>query len=420
MLIQDDSLSKGIEAAGSALGKALQKSAEARQKTNQKREATSAINTAFAGLGPNSSMSDIQRAYTQALNTPNADPQQVTEFFKAMSPLYRESLKQQDSAGIIDDIFGPQPQFTPQDGIGPVSQQDGVSPTGQQQPQTISTMPEGSLVRLSAHPNERIRNVAEMELKRRDVARRRFETDRDYHTKETKDVTERASKIRNSLGQKKFALSMSRAAQEDGKIGAFSLDNLAKRLDMPELMTAKGAQLTIAAKENLLQNIARLSGKGQNQWIEKSMSEMFPMIGRSEASNETIQTMLESEVDLDQAFLDAYDELASQDKQRLGYIDSATFNDRLQAKLQPIEQDIINKAAYKTREIYERQQGPQWVEKHAFTKVEKGTPLTMQAAKRFVDKYEGDMEKALKNAEKLGYRVPTRQEVQRWGVVGGR
>jgi hypothetical protein len=47
-------------------------------------------------------------------------------------------------------------------------------------------------------------------------------------------------------------------------------------------------------------------------------------------------------------------------------------------------------------------------------KVPKGTYLTPQNMMIMAQRFNGDMEKVVQNAKKMGYKIPTKQELQSW------
>jgi hypothetical protein len=277
---------------------------------------------------------------------------------------------------------------------------------------------EAQLVKFAGYSNEegdlgQIGNRAIAEMKRRETEHKRFTEERQYHTEGLKETEKNITGLRESLPKKKVALALARDAIESGEVGEFSLNNLAERTGLPEFKTAKGAQLITASKENLLSNMARTSARAQNQWFEQRLSSMFPQVGQSKEANETIQLMLEGEYQMDENYLNAFNDLSNRDQEKYGYI-RKDIDQRAREMTDKINDKILEKTSFKTREVYEREKGITWMLEHSQQKVAKGTPLTPQMAKILATKYDGDFKKAAEMAKKLGYKIPTREEAEEW------
>jgi len=299
----------------------------------------------------------------------------------------------------------------------------------------VKTWPEEQLIRMAGYKNANdipelkpYAESASYELDRRkdqkiaDQKKKEFEeaektkqfnADRAFHTKQAEDAEKFVSGLRKSVPKMKNALALSRDAVESGEVGRFSLANLAERTGIHELQTAKGAALVTAGKENLFGNLSRASAKAQNQWLEQRMTTMFPRIGQDEEANETVQSILEGEVALDEAYLNAYNQLAKEDWEKYGYV-RGDIEQRAREAFAPMEEKIVDKTSFKTREVYEREKGLTWLSEHANQKVSKGTYLTPQMLKVMKNKAGGDIETAIKNAKRLGYTIPNQEEILEW------
>lgn len=235
--------------------------------------------------------------------------------------------------------------------------------------------------------------------------RRQFEAERGYHTDLTKETRKKISGLRDSLPKKEAALNQARNALETEDLGFFSRDKLADLTGINAFRTAKGAQLITAGKENLLSNMSRVSSKAQNQWFEQRLNSMFPQIGNTKEANLTIQEMLDGEVALDKAYLEDFDRLAAEDREKYGFI-REDIEERAQKASQPKEKAILDRTSYRLRQIYEQEKGPQFLMKSIDKKVPRGTPLTVEMAQILIDKYG---EKAEKKAQELGYTLPSEE-----------
>lgn len=375
------------------------------------------------------------------LQDPNVTPMQKVTAFMSLP----ENLKK-SSAPIWAAILGPQaqaqadmssleklgispqgqPQGAPNAQMDASSQQapqqaPGMNQAQPQQPRSNVPGPEWNLpdlYRTAAMSGQKgpagvIGNAAKNEIDRRQQEQKRFNEEREFHAKGTQKTFENIQKLRTALPKKESALALAKDAIASGEVGPFSLNNLAQRMGIPEFNTAKGAQLVFAGKENLIGNLSQVAAKAQNQWIEQRFSTMFPQIGQTKEANESVATMLESELKMDQAYLQAFDEIEKQDMEKFGYVKS-DIDRRAREQAHNREKEIINESSYKLREIYEREKGVSELSKNVNQKVVKGTPLTLQNAKVFALKFKGDFDKAIEHAKKMGYRIPTNEEVEQW------
>ena len=378
----------------------------------------------FGQLGENPSLQQIQKAVTEAQRS--GVPQ---ELIKSQMDLYEPLIKQRaKTAGSEQLLRSILPGYAPASGGGPQEQggqsalgqvmqpqQVGQPQQGQQQQQAfdITQVPENSLVQLASSPYPEHQNLAQAELKRRENEHKKFTEDRKFHAKGAEKTEERVSGMRESIPKKKMALNLARDAVQSGEVGILSLANLAERTGAREFQTAKGAQLVTAGKENLLSNMSRVSAKGQNQWFEQRLNSMFPQIGQSMEANETIDAMLQGELEMDEAYLRAYNELAKQDEDNFGYKRN-DLDQRTHEIVDDLYDDIMKKTSYKMREIYEREKGISWMKENVMKKVPNGTPLTPQMAKVLSNKYGGNYAQAIENAKRLGYQIPTKEEFAQW------
>jgi hypothetical protein len=184
-------------------------------------------------------------------------------------------------------------------------------------------------------------------------------------------------------------------------------------LGIRELQTAQGAKLVTAGKEFLIGNLSKVSAKAQNQWLEQRFNSMFPEIGKSQTANETIDAMLNAEIKMNEAWLSNYDRLEKEDMEKEGFV-RRDISQRAHAASQSQYDQIMNETSYKTRQIYEQEKGVKWLQQNVLKKVPKGTFLTPLSAKIMKDHFGGDVQKAIENAKKLGYKIPTKEEATEW------
>lgn len=242
--------------------------------------------------------------------------------------------------------------------------------------------------------------------KRKEAQRKEFVEERSFATQQTKPYVERIEKIKDSLPTKQRALSLARNAIESDEVGKFSQNRIADIFGVPELKTAKGAELDIAIKENLISNLSRVSAKGTNLWLEKVMSTAFPRVGQSKEANLTVQEALEAEAAIDKAETEVFDKLSQDDIQKFGYI-KPDIRSRVNKELAGLENEIMKRASYRTRELFENEKGYKKLENKP---VVRGTPLTRGMFRHLVSDT-GSIEKAFKRAKDLGYTIYSNEDV---------
>lgn len=255
---------------------------------------------------------------------------------------------------------------------------------------------------LEANRMNRIKTDVAQEKRQRDI----FESERGYHTQFSKDAEKETEALRSSLPKKAMSLDLARNAVESGDLSYFSADKLADITGIDAFRTAKGVQLVTAGKENLLSNISRVSSRAQNMWMEQRMNSMFAKIGQSPEANLTAQTMLEGEVEMDQAYLSEFDRLTADDEKEHGFVRKDVAK-RARNNVKQKEKDIFQRTSYRLKELEEVEQGLNKLTPKVGKNVIKGTPLTLAMAKLYKNKF-GDH--ALSVAKKNGYYIPSVEE----------
>lgn len=297
-------------------------------------------------------------------------------------------------------------------GINPVAQM-----SDEKLRQGILQFPElekGFKAELDARENARKREQKAQQFQQ-DV----FQKDRDWNTKVSEDFRKYITGIKRSIPQTEAALNLSRTAIESGELGPWSANNIAAILGRPELLTASGAALNLAAKENLLGNLARVSGRAQNKWLEQVAIGAFPRAGQSIAANLTVQEGIEADLALRKAKADAYDLISQQDMAKQGY-EGADIEKRVNAAVQPMEDEILKRTAYRTRSIYEGEKGQKELSKMSNKKPPSGTPLTRGMFQVFFNKTDKNLDlrersaQAVKKAKQLGYVIYPDAKVQEY------
>ena len=448
---KDAALIRGIEGAGSAFAQALnQRNLEERTKAKEEKErdrykqSGGILSQILSELPQDATPEQYQNALSMAIQrgVPLEIVKQASDLY---APILKERSKQQGAQNFFGSIFGqpqqgqslaPQmgapgmaPMGMPQDQGSPAyDMPQGLQPMGQpqqqpQQPLVPQQQPQGgfditttsmeNLMKLKASPYQQHQSLADAEIKRREMDQKTFHEDRKFHTKGAEKAQEDANNLRTSIRGKEGALRIAREAIETGETGPLSWANLSKRLDMPELMNQAGTELSQAGKEFLFSNITRVSAKAQNQWLEQRITKLAADVGDPKINALTKNVILEGELEMDKAYLDAFDRLAKEDMEKHKFVKN-DIKERAYKESEAQANKVMNKTSYRTRELYEEEKGAKWLMDNATKKVPSGTFLTPKMAKIMAMKYEGSFPKAIENAKKLGYKIPSKEEAQQW------
>jgi hypothetical protein len=385
------------------LGSGLEKRFEQRglrQQQNQSRKGLEAV-TSWASTydSSKSPMENIGTLQT-VLQQKGVDPATV-------QPILQDIIKK--TIGQEGEQFGAN-QFFAQHMPAAGSEQESVE-TGSRD--KMAQFSREDLVTMAANPNKIVNQTAKAEIEKRKLDQSLNEADRKYHTQFAAKQEEKIAGLRESIPKKKTALRHARNAVESGQVGAFSINQIADSLGGAlgdTFRTSKGAQLITAGKENLLSNMTRVSAKAQNQWFEQRLASMFPKVGQTMEANLVIQEMLESELVMEEAYLNKFDQLQAEDEAIYGY-SRKDVERRARQAVGHMEDLSFERSAYRLRQLEEAEMGSKEMRKNLMKKVQKGTPMTLEMGSLFIEKYK-DPQTALENAKKLGYRVPNGEDLQ--------
>lgn len=388
-------------------------------------EAQNRINNKYPDLNPN--------GHGGAPNVAGATPVIFPTISEGASTQPQANQPQQTETAQIPSNGNQAPPTAqvPQQGQGmPGNQAQGNAPQGTQAPQ-IET-PEQKLEKaarlrqraqaynaagLTPQANTDLSEATSLEnqaQKQRAIQQRTYESERDYATKVNEDFRKRMSGIAAGTPAKDLALNLAEQSVATGDVGAFSAAHLAQLTGLPIFQSAAGAGLSLAAKENLIGNLSRVSGRAQNQWLEQVMSGAFPRAGQSLEANQVVLEGIKADRDLNQAELQIFRQLEDADLKSQGYV-GKDIEQRVERAFKPISEDIIRRTSYRTRQLWEREKNDKQLLKLTEKKAVPGTYLTRRMAQVYLRKYK-DPEKAIQIAKKTGYKIPSPAESDEWGL----
>lgn len=388
------------------------------------------LESVLAPLGTDPSLPQLGNAYSSYIER-GGDPAVWKQAFLPYEPLVKEQARSQASQSLLSQILGTQPP-SPQTGESPPVSQPQLPQQPPQPSEFISEestgIPEGTIYSktdgvpqgitnqkieaLHASPYREHQELGKLYEGRRKESYTNWAKERDFHAKALQDSDKNTEVLREKLPKRERVLNLARSAIESGEIGRFSQNRIADLIGGPvgdAMRTMSGAQFGLAAKENLVTNMGDISARGLNMFMEKRLLDAFAKVGQSEAANLAVQDFFEAENDIEKAYLSAYDALGKQDMQRFGFRRDDLAKRAREAAL-PEQEKIFNRSSLRSRALQEKEKGVPWMYKQTDKKVLKGTPLTPEMYRIFMEKI-GDPNKAMVRAKKLGYKIYPPSEI---------
>lgn len=429
IVLKYDSLARGIEQAGNAIGNALEKRADKRYEQENLKQQSTILSDLLQKMPKDASPDQfINMAFeAQKLGVTPALTKQVLDYYAPMMKTRMETQiadeflnRGSNSQNPNSSFQNNQPLETPTNPkASPIANINSakvnpINPNIQlRNPKEYS---DEEIRNFSLSPSKMHQRFATNELKLRSMNQKKFEADRAYHSVQSNKAIDRVSQIRDTLPLKENSLRLMRSAIETGETGPLSMANIAQRMGVPEFMNAAGTELNQAGKEFFFGNMTRVSAKAQNQWLEQRIAGLSANVGDPKTNALMKQAIIESEFELGKTYVNEFDKLKAEDMKNYGYVRN-DIEERAYKNSEEKAKNILNKASYQTRELFERDKPNAWFIEQANSKkkVPKGTSLTGRMAKAFAtNRTNGNFEKAWKTAEKMGYSVPTKEQAIEW------
>lgn len=223
----------------------------------------------------------------------------------------------------------------------------------------------------------------------------------DIAKKSTEADIGKRENIQNQRRDIKLALD----AVRSGDVSGFDLNYLGGLFGKAgePLKNSKGVQLESATKNLLVEGLQKVSGR-PNLWIDQMMFGALGGVGKSTEANETLFTIANTKLDVEEALLDAKDNIRSQYEQN-GLPPPSNLDQMAHQQIKEYAFQAEDKLAYDLRVIYEKEKGEKSLK--SLQKVPQGTPLTLEKRDALLKKFGGDKEKAKKIALQLGYTIPS-------------
>jgi hypothetical protein len=230
-------------------------------------------------------------------------------------------------------------------------------------------------------------------------------------------LLERREQSRETLLQRKADYDIAEQAilQNPKDIG--SLKNFASDVfHLPQLKTAPAAAFSAAMKDAFVNSIRAIPGARPNQWVEQQIQQAMARIGQSDEANLSAMAIGRYKLELEEAENQIIDEIEQEYEDR-GQKFTGKASKEVFRRLKPIAEEKQFELAYKLKELQEKEMGIEKLQKNLFKSVSKGTPLTPRIAQMLLEEANGNEEKAIKAAQRLGYTIPTDQQLEKFGLI---
>jgi hypothetical protein len=435
VIYREHPISSAFDSISNTLSRALEQKIAGQFQEEQKQQERAEVKQTLGAMGQQ--IGGQQGALLSALAESEADPLVVQKMLPQLFQQQQQQEKQQyeqEQQQRFNQALGLQPQTSPQQQpVMPdqmqqqaIQQQQPTQIQPQQEPfqpqvpsvqeSPMKDVSEDMLTRMSYSKDPVQKAVASAELKRRDVEMKSdqkkiemLKSDRAYHSPLANKYLENIQNKMESVRTKNQSIDALKRGIEGGAQTFGSRDWMADKLGSlgVGLRTAKGAEFDFALKEFLLGGISR-AGARPNQWIEQQIAKMLPRRGYSESANNAIIESMDAGVALEQKEIDLAGELSEKAFNELGFV-PFNIGKQVNESLKAYEQRTNDKLAYKIQQNIDVESKD--IMKDISKKVSKGTPLTLDRAQALVSKYK-DPKIALKVAKKLGYTIPSADDMQ--------
>lgn len=219
-----------------------------------------------------------------------------------------------------------------------------------------------------------------------------------YEESKNEPFRKKVNDLRDKVIKEQTSLDLAESAIKTGDTSSL-VQWYANQHDLDFAKTPASVILGTAAKEFLTGGVKSLGSKGVNQFIEKRMLSMFPVVGQSEEANLSLVEALRFQVALDNKKIELYDKYEELYHNNPSKIEKEVFND-----LNKYANEEKERLAYKLSEI--RDDFATRSELASTKKAIPGSFITQKRADVLKEKAHGDGKKAQEAARKMGYKFP--------------
>lgn len=146
IVVQNDSLARGVEQAGGALAQALGAKWAEKRKLEKYKTTNAAIEKEMSLMSENPTVIDMQKAISRVAQTEGVDPDYIDSSIKMLMPMYQQRMKAGESNRILASIFPESKMF------GGNTEQQQIEAISQQNPQQARQIQQAQLMQQQGIP----------------------------------------------------------------------------------------------------------------------------------------------------------------------------------------------------------------------------------------------------------------------------
>ena len=237
-----------------------------------------------------------------------------------------------------------------------------------------------------------------------------FQKERDYNSKYADPVINQANTILEGAPSRKGLVRQWKQDIESGNTSGFG-QFMVDKSGLEFWRSPESARSLAAGKNYFIDTLDSLApGTRLNQFLEKNLYAALPQIGRDIESQLSVLDMQDFLDDLKEEKAKIVTRLATEDEEKYGYA-KKDINTRAQKELEPYAEERQKKLALDVRKTHEdRRSNEELANELVLGKIPSGAPLTPRMMSILMIKNNDNVDKAIREATKLGFELPRRKQ----------
>jgi len=252
-----------------------------------------------------------------------------------------------------------------------------------------------------------LREAKDASLRKIEGNRKKFETDREFHSKRSDPIIEEAENVMKVSPIEQGLIDQQRRDIESGNTSGI-LPYLVDKLGLEAYRNPESARFKTASKQRFVESLHELGGAGArpNQFIEQQLVAAQAGLGRDAESNLSVLDLEQFVKDMKNQRAQFISDLSEKDRQEFGYVKS-DVGQRANKLMENYSEKRQDQMAYQIRNRHEEKlSDEQLIQEIISGKVPNDTPLTVRVARILMIKNNDDERKATAEARKLGFKIP--------------
>lgn len=242
--------------------------------------------------------------------------------------------------------------------------------------------------------------------KSEEIRQKKYESEREFHTKVSADVVKNAQKVVNEAPIKKGLIAQQRRDIASGQTAGL-IPWLVEQTGIETYRNPESARFKTVSKDRFVANLSSIAGAARpNQFIEQQLVSAQPALGRDEEANQTVLDLEEFIEDLKEQRARYELQMAEEDFEKYGY-ERRDIAQRADKLMKPYAEQRQEEMAYTIRKRHEDTLDTAELAKDiTLGNVPRGTPLTVRSARILMIMANYDEKKAQAMAKKMGFEIP--------------